>query len=89
MCFVYAYVQGFLVATDPPHLVAALQSRSYRHLKPRPPPTQGLLPALLDEEMGFAAAGGSRGPATATAAATVRRRRSSSGTSSSSGRKAE
>lgn len=50
--------KGFLVATDPAGLVPTLRARRYEGLTIRPPPTPGLLPALLDEEMGFTAGGG-------------------------------
>ena len=53
--------QGYLVATDPAHLVATLQAQRYEGLAARPAPTPGLLPALLDEEMGFVAVGGGGG----------------------------
>lgn len=47
--------KGYLVATEPPHVLKSLQSYHQWHgrLKPRPPPTLGLLPALLNQEMGF------------------------------------
>lgn len=59
------------MATDPAHLVATLQARTYEGLAIRPAPTPGLLAGLLDEEMGFfaAAGGGAQQEAAAVAAA--------------------
>ena len=44
------------MATGPPHVLDSLRTYDAWHdrLTPRPSPTLGLLPALLDQEMGFA-----------------------------------